>query len=83
MRIIDYMRERGLDDAGFAARFNDGLPAADHCSVYAVKKWKYGERVPDAGRILRIEAITEGLVALRDWQRRGAATASAAAEGRA
>lgn len=67
MRLIEYMRQEGLSDAAFAARFNDAMPKRQRCGEHAVKKWKYGERRPDADGILRIETITAGAVTLRDW----------------
>lgn len=60
MRLLDYMREEGLDDEALAARLGE-------CSPYAVKKWKYGEREPDASTIVRIERVTSGRVGLPDW----------------
>lgn len=67
MRLLDYMQQEGLSDAAFAERFNAALPADRHCSLFAVKKWKYGERRPDPDGIIRIEDMTAGAVALRDW----------------
>jgi hypothetical protein len=67
MHLLDYMRDHGLDDEAFAALYNKHLPAEQHCSAFAVKKWKYRERRPDADGIIRIENITKGAVALRDW----------------
>jgi hypothetical protein len=67
MKLLEYMREEKLDDAVFAERINEGLPSAMHCTAYAVKKWKYGERRPDADRMIRIEEISGGKVSLRDW----------------
>lgn len=60
MRLLDYMREEGLDDEAFAGRLGE-------CGPYAVKKWKYGEREPDASTIVRIERATSGRVRLADW----------------
>ena len=60
MRLLDYMREEGLDDEAFAERLGE-------CGPYAVKKWKYGEREPDASTIVRIERATSGRVGLSDW----------------
>lgn len=75
MRLIDYMRERALDDAGFAKLFNTGLPPALRCTEHAVKKWKYGERIPGADRIAIIERATKGAVSLQDWISETAASA--------
>lgn len=60
MRLLDFMRDEKLDDDAFASRLGD-------CSGHAVKKWKYGEREPDAVTIARIERVTHGAVSLRDW----------------
>ena len=60
MKLIDYMRREKLDDEAMARLIGK-------CTGHAVKKWKYGERVPDAMRILRIEQVTHGRVRLRDW----------------
>lgn len=60
MRLLDYMRNEKLDDEAFASRLGD-------CSAHAVKKWKYGEREPDAGTIVRIQVATDGKVTVRDW----------------
>jgi DNA-binding transcriptional regulator YdaS (Cro superfamily) len=62
MKLLDYMRQEGVDDAAMAAAIGD-------CSDHAVRKWKYGERRPDADRMLRIQEITSGKVTLRDWAR--------------
>lgn len=66
MKLLDYMRREGLDDAAMAARINEGLPVEAHCTGYAVKKWKYGERQAPADKIMRIEEVTNGEVTLRD-----------------
>ncbi|AWN35753.1 hypothetical protein [Methylobacterium radiodurans] len=60
MRLLDYMRDEKLDDEAFASRLGD-------CTAHAVKKWKYGEREPDAGTIVRIQVATAGKVTVRDW----------------
>lgn len=60
MRLLDYLRDEKLTDDVFAEILGD-------CSGHAVKKWKYGEREPDAGTIVRIEAASGGKVALTDW----------------
>lgn len=56
------MRDEKLDDDAMAARLGD-------CSGHAVKKWKYGERVPSIEVAARIERATDGRVGLRDWVR--------------
>lgn len=60
MRMIDWMRSENLDDQQVAKLLGN-------CSASAVKKWKYGERVPDAKRILQIESLSKGGISLTDW----------------
>ena len=60
MRLLEYLQEAQIGDETFAALVGG-------VSRHAVKKWKYGERKPEADRIIRIEDITEGKVTLRDW----------------
>lgn len=60
MKLLDYMSTNDLTDEAMAERIGD-------CSASAVKKWKYGERSPDADRIIRIEEVTDGAVGLKDW----------------
>ena len=61
MRLLDYLNETSIDDEAFATLVGG-------VSKHAVKKWKYGERRPEADRIIRIEDLTMGRVSLRDWQ---------------
>lgn len=67
MKLLEYMREEKLGDAELADKINATLPSDMHCTAFAVRKWKYGERRPDADRMIRIEEITGGKVGLRDW----------------
>lgn len=67
MKLLDYMRTENIDDDGMAALINAGLADTEKCSGYAVKKWKYGEREPDASTIVRIERATAGHVTVADW----------------
>lgn len=60
MRLLQFMREKGLDDEAMAMLIGD-------CSAHAVKKWKYGEREPDASTMLRIERVTDNKVGMPDW----------------
>lgn len=60
------MRREGVDDDAMAARINEGLPVVDHCTGYAVKKWKYGERQAPPAKVIRIEEVTNHAVTLRD-----------------
>ena len=59
MLLKDYMRQSNLDDAAMAAAIGD-------CTSGAVKKWKYGERIPRPGPTERIRALTNGLVTAED-----------------
>ena len=60
MKLLDWLRAEKIDDRTLAERLGG-------CSSYAVKKWKYGERMPGAARIIQLEEITGGHVTLRDW----------------
>lgn len=60
MTLLDWMRLNSMSDAEMASRVGN-------CSAHAVRKWKYGERCPPPERIVRIEAVTEGKVTLRDF----------------
>jgi DNA-binding transcriptional regulator YdaS (Cro superfamily) len=62
MRLLEFMRKAVLTDEAMAALIGD-------CSPHAVRKWKYGEREPDAATMVRIETVTDGKVTLRDWVR--------------
>ena len=61
MKLLDYMKSHSLSDAQVAemigARVSDG----------AVKKWKYGERVPRLPEMLRLGEITDGAVLPKDF----------------
>lgn len=54
------MRREGIDDEAFAAKVGD-------CTSHAVRKWKYGERQPPGDRVVRIETVTNGEVAFKDF----------------
>ena len=60
MKLLDWMRDQKMDDGALAKLVGD-------CSHHAVKKWKYGERMPPADVIVRIEEITRKKVTLRDF----------------
>ena len=60
MTLRDFLKAKRLKDHEFAYLLGG-------CSAHAVKKWKYGEREPDASTILKIEETTGGLVTLKDW----------------
>ena len=61
MKLLDYLKEKGLTDAQFAA-----VLGAGH-SVSAVRKWKYGERTPKLRELIRISHITRGEVLPSDF----------------
>ena len=70
MQLIEWMTLRGINNSDGDEKVAAKLRKLDPdrpCSASAVKKWKYQEREPDALRILHIEKITKGEVALRDW----------------
>jgi len=60
MKLGSYMSERDLGDAAMAAQIGG-------CSASAVRKWRYGHRVPRAPVIIRIRQITGGLVTANDF----------------
>ena len=64
MRLIDYMRSQNLDDAAMAERVG-GITG------HGIRKLKYGERGPSIETAIRIEAVTDGQVGLRDWSKDG------------
>jgi hypothetical protein len=63
MRLADFMKDRGLDDAAMAALIGD-------CSEFAVKKWRYGERTPRPAQMSRIVHVTGGTVTANDFLQR-------------
>jgi hypothetical protein len=67
MRLIDWMRANGVDDEAMADKVRESSKNEITCSEHAIKKWKYGERQPDAAVILRIQEITKNQVTLKDW----------------
>lgn len=60
MQLSTYMKERGIDDDAMASLIGD-------CSASAVRKWKYGERVPRPNHLRRIVEATEGAVTANDF----------------
>lgn len=59
MNLKRYMEARGLCDAQLAKRLG--------VSEGAIRKWKYGERIPRAEELQAITRITKGAVTLRDF----------------
>lgn len=73
MRLIDYMRSQNLGDAAMAKRVG-GITG------HGIRKLKYGERGPSIETAIRIEAVTDGQVGLRDWSKEGSDLTPAPAE---
>ncbi|WP_424363579.1 hypothetical protein [Methylocystis parvus] len=61
MKLLDYLKEKQISDASFGAQFDPPV------SEGAVRKWKYGERTPRLSELVRIEDLTGGVVAARDF----------------
>lgn len=61
MKLATYMQRHKLDDAAFAKMVGGG------CSTEAVRKWRYGQRVPRPSVIQRVDDITRGAVTLSDF----------------
>ena len=59
MKLTEYMREHELDDERMAARIG--------CSSYAVRKWKYGERIPRPEQLAKIAEATGWKVRANDF----------------
>lgn len=60
MRLIDWMRQANLSDTDVADRVGG-------VSAHAVKKWKYGERIPRRAELLKLVEISEGKVSPNDF----------------
>ena len=60
MKLSAYMKESGIDDDAMAASIGD-------CSAGAVRKWKYGERIPRPDHLRRITEATKGAVTANDF----------------
>lgn len=61
MKLAAYLREKDLTDGSFAKKAK--------LSVYAIRKYKYGKRIPRPQNMLRIKKVTGGLVTEGDWYR--------------
>ena len=61
MKLIDFMRSKGLKDEDFAELIGRGATS------WRVKKWKYGETKPRLEDLARIEEVTDGAVRLSDF----------------
>lgn len=60
MNISDFLREQGLDEERFAALSGGAF------SAEAVRKWRYGQRVPRPKHIAMIAELTGGKVTAND-----------------
>ncbi|WP_071000493.1 hypothetical protein [Methylobacterium sp. C1] len=82
MQLDAFIRERSLSDEGFAQILGDDV------SEWAVRKWRYGQRIPRPAMQQRIAKATEGKVTPNDFleavmasdQRREEAAAKRAAQ---
>lgn len=60
MQLDAYLRENDLTDEGFAQILGPGV------SAWAVRKWRYGQRIPRLAQQKRIREATQGLVTSND-----------------
>jgi hypothetical protein len=60
MQLIEWMREANLTDVDVATMVGG-------VSSHAVKKWKYGERVPRRAELQRLADISAGKVSPNDF----------------
>lgn len=60
MKLLAWMQTKRVTDAEMAQRVGD-------CTEHAVRKWKYGERLPTPEKIAKIEDVTGSAVTLRDF----------------
>lgn len=74
MTLSEFMAEQGLADAEMAVLIGD-------CSDHAVKKWRYGERLPRGDQMRRIYAVTDGAVTPNDFVLHSDTPAAPAAAG--
>lgn len=58
MELKSYMSSNGIDDASMAHTLG--------CSAGSVRKWRYGERMPEPEIAQRIVEVTEGAVSIQD-----------------
>jgi hypothetical protein len=66
MKLLDWMQREQLDDQQVADRLN-ALPSSSNSSAAAVKKWKYGERIPRSNEMQGLFAISGGEVTANDF----------------
>lgn len=83
MQLDDFICDQSLTNEGFAKLLGDDV------SEWAVRKWRYGQRIPRPSMQQRICEATEGQVTANDFlaavvasgQRRAEAEARRSAEG--
>lgn len=61
MKLSAYLKEHKLDDESFAAK-SDGEFSAE-----AVRKWRFGVRMPRPRMLVLISKLTEGRVTANDF----------------
>lgn len=61
MRLQDYLEEQDIPDGEFAVRLG--------VSIFAIRKWRSGERIPRPENMIKIMRITKNKVSLEDWLR--------------
>lgn len=59
MKLKDYLQQHQITEIEFAALVGR--------SRWAVRKWKYGQRVPRANELLAISSATNGAVTPNDF----------------
>lgn len=60
MQLTAYLEQQGIDEATFAARSGGAF------SAEAVRKWRYGARLPRPEHIALISEMTAGAVTAND-----------------
>lgn len=61
MKLGTYLKDAGLDDAAFAER-SEGAFSAE-----AVRKWRFGVRMPRPNHLALISRLTDGQVTANDF----------------
>ncbi|MCX5581456.1 hypothetical protein [Kaistia terrae] len=59
MKLTSYLSDNKIDEKAFGAQLG--------VSEFAVRKWRYGQRVPNVATIQLISEITGGKVGFPDW----------------
>ncbi len=59
MKLHDYLKDCGISDAEFGSLVE--------ASEDAVRKWKYGQRMPRPQVLARIREVTNGAVTANDF----------------